>query len=789
MSKLSRFLILAGGLAALAFTPARAQDPTGWNLVWSDEFDQANGTSPSSAKWNFDTGGNGWGNNELQYYTSRTANARIEGGQLVIEAKEEDFGGRDYTSARLITKGKSSWTYGRMEARMKLPRGQGIWPAFWMLGANIDSAPWPQCGEIDIMENIGKEPSIVHGTIHGPGYSGGNPVSGDYTLSGAVLADDFHVFTVEWDQDRIRWFLDGCQYFTVTPSSLPAGTAWVFNQPQFILLNLAVGGNWPGNPNGSTVFPQRLTVDYVRVYSREPQNGANVLANPGFEAGGLANWTTFGANISLATDTACSGTKSSKVYGQFSGGQNDSGLSQDVPALPGDSFQADSWLLTPKNDSIAGANTAWAEVSFHDAGGQVLSLYRSNSLGAGIRGGIWHPLPVNRQLNPVDGSFLGLVTDLVAPEGTVFARKRVVFRQIANAGGSVRFDDLELFKVAGIVPPIPANVTIDPNATWRGFMNVYHLPANGGGLAFAEGWGVADLRATFAGGTLTLAPNTINNPAPYWYIGGGGPDKAGNKIMGANMYVEENGGLSGKTVTFTGKVLANTLTASHTSIAFIKDFAPDYSSANTVTTSLVPGTFTLSLATDPAPGRHVQYGFLTTGPCVWPTDAGDYGSVQATAVLPDPFVTWMNDFDFSTFTTPDLTRTGDPDGDGQNNLVEYALDGDPSSPAASGKTRSSITGNGGDRVLLLTLPVLGNPVFTGSPGKGAVSGSLIYSIEGSNDLVLFDQEVTEVATFAEDMPTLTPGWTYRTFRLAGTVDGEASRGPVGYLRARISGTP
>ncbi len=669
---------------------------------------------------------------------------------------------------------------------MKIPRGQGIWPAFWTLGANIDSVPWPQCGEIDIMENIGREPSILHGTIHGPGYSGGNPVSGDYNLAGAALADDFHVFTVEWDQDRIRWFLDGCQYFTVTPASIPGGTAWVFTQPQFILLNLAVGGNWPGNPNGSTVFPQRLTVDYVRVYSRDAQGGANMLANPGFEAGGLASWNTFGTNVSLATDAACSGTKSAKVYGQFSGGENDSGLSQDVPALPGDSFTAESWLLTPKNDAMVGANTAWAEVSFHDAGGEVLSLYRSPALGTGILGGIWHPLQVNRHLSPADGSLIDLVTDMVAPEGTVFARKRVVFHQVANAGGSVRFDDLELFKVAGVTPPISANVTIDPNASWNGYMNVFQLPANGGGQAFGSGWGIADLRASFSGNTLTLAPNTINDPSNYWYTGA---NHAGNKIMEANMYVEENGGLSGKTVTFTGNVLANTLTSAHTGVAFIKDFAPDYSSANIVTAPLAPGPFTVSLATDPASGRHVQYGFLMTGPNVWPANAGPYGSVQVTAAVPDPFVTWMNGFDFSAFTAPDLIRTGDPDADGQSNVVEYALDGDPSSATASGKTRSSITETGGERALLLTLPVLGNPVFTGSPGKNAVSGSLLYAIEGSNDLTVFDQEVTEVAPLTEDMPALTPGWAYRTFRLPGAVDGEASRGPVGYLRARITSTP
>ena len=152
---------------------------------------------------------------------------------------------------------------------MKIPRGQGIWPAFWMLGTNIASVSWPACGEIDIMENIGKEPGTVHGTVHGPGYSGDAGIGGPSTLpGGAALADDFHVYAIEWETNRIRWFLDRQVYFTLTPANLPAGKEWVFNQPHFLLLNLAVGGGWPGYPDATTTFPQRITVDYVRVYSK-----------------------------------------------------------------------------------------------------------------------------------------------------------------------------------------------------------------------------------------------------------------------------------------------------------------------------------------------------------------------------------------------------------------------------------------------------------------------------------------------------------------------------------------
>ena len=240
-----------------------------WRLIWSDEFKQPDGSAPDPSKWAFDVGGNGWGNNELEYYTSRTNNARIKDGKLVIEARQEDFGGKNITSARLLTKNKYSWTYGRIEARIKVPRGQGIWPAFWMLGTNIDFVHWPTCGEIDIMENIGKEPGTVHGTVHGPGYSGDAGIGGPFALpGGAAFADDFHDFAIEWERNRIRWFVDGQPYFTVTPASLPKGTQWVFNQPKFLLLNLAVGGGWPGYPDAKTTFPQRMVVDYVRVYNK-----------------------------------------------------------------------------------------------------------------------------------------------------------------------------------------------------------------------------------------------------------------------------------------------------------------------------------------------------------------------------------------------------------------------------------------------------------------------------------------------------------------------------------------
>jgi beta-glucanase (GH16 family) len=221
-----------------------------------------------------ETGGNGWGNNELETYTNRTQNAHLQDGNLVITAIKETFTGpdgitRQYTSARLKTAGLFEQKYGRFEARIKITQGQGMWPAFWMLGNNIGTAGWPACGEIDIMENIGKEPSIAHGSMHGPGYSGANGLTGGYTLPSGKLADDFHIFAIEWEASAVRFYVDGNLYETRTPADLPAGKTWVFDHPFFILLNVAVGGDWPGNPDNTTVFPQTMSVDYVRVYTKK----------------------------------------------------------------------------------------------------------------------------------------------------------------------------------------------------------------------------------------------------------------------------------------------------------------------------------------------------------------------------------------------------------------------------------------------------------------------------------------------------------------------------------------
>jgi beta-glucanase (GH16 family) len=263
-------------VAACGSSPgtSAASKPAAWTLDWSDEFNGANGSLPDPTKWTYDIGGNGWGNDELEYYTNRPVNASIQNGNLVIQALKETYTGtdgvtRNYTSARLKTQGLFAQTQGRFEARMKIPAGQGMWPADWMLGNNIDSVGWPACGEIDIMENIGSEPSTVHGSAHGPGYTGGTGVGSQYSLpSGQPLSADFHIYAVEWESNLIRYYLDSTLYETITPASLPSGSPWVFDHPFFLLLNVAVGGSWPGSPDATTVFPQTMLVDYVRVYKR-----------------------------------------------------------------------------------------------------------------------------------------------------------------------------------------------------------------------------------------------------------------------------------------------------------------------------------------------------------------------------------------------------------------------------------------------------------------------------------------------------------------------------------------
>ncbi|MDX3854555.1 family 16 glycosylhydrolase [Streptomyces sp. AK02-01A] len=277
-------LCSAGAVAAVPAGAAAAPEPrtataaAAAAVTFSDDFNGPAGAGVDGGKWQLETGDN-VNNHERQYYTSGNQNAALDGqGNLVITARKENpgnyqcwYGRCEYTSARLNTAGKFTSTYGRVETRMKVPRGQGMWPAFWMLGT--EGGGWPNNGEIDIMENVGFEPGTVHGTLHGPGYSGSGGIGAGYTLPGGqAFADAFHTFAIDWAPDSITWSVDGNVYQRRTPADL-GGRSWVFNKPFFMILNLAVGGYWPGDPNSGTPFPSQLVVDYVRVTTGDSGSG------------------------------------------------------------------------------------------------------------------------------------------------------------------------------------------------------------------------------------------------------------------------------------------------------------------------------------------------------------------------------------------------------------------------------------------------------------------------------------------------------------------------------------
>ncbi|MEV7144096.1 MULTISPECIES: glycoside hydrolase family 16 protein [Streptomyces] len=291
LAALSAVLLASVAVGPAQADPARAAhaqaDPApraAAAVTFQDTFDGAAGSAPNSSKWQIETGDN-VNNHERQYYTAGNNNAKLDGqGHLVIEARRENpnnyqcwYGRCEYTSARLNTSGKFTTTYGRVEARLKVPRGQGMWPAFWMLGNDIGQVGWPNSGEIDIMENVGFEPGTVHGTLHGPGYSGSGGIGAGYSLPGGqAFADAFHTFAVDWSPERITWSVDGTVYQTRTPADL-GGRQWVFNKPFFLILNLAVGGYWPGDPDGSTPFPSQLVVDEVKVTTGESAGGGSAI--------------------------------------------------------------------------------------------------------------------------------------------------------------------------------------------------------------------------------------------------------------------------------------------------------------------------------------------------------------------------------------------------------------------------------------------------------------------------------------------------------------------------------
>ncbi|MEX1295748.1 MAG: glycoside hydrolase family 16 protein [Candidatus Limnocylindrales bacterium] len=287
----SLMVTMAGpGLAGAADEPADddapAHDPMtlpagDWVLAWSDEFEGPAGTPPDPDIWGYDLGDGsgvglvGWGNAERQWYTDEAANVALDGeGHVAIVAREADgsrqcyYGPCEYTSARLLTRDRLEFQHGYLEARLRVPAGFGLWPAFWLLGSNLDEVGWPRSGEIDVMEYVGRRPNELFGTVHGPGYSGSGGISGRVDV-GAPVSDEFHTVGLVWEPDRLAWYLDGRRYHEVTREEI-APNEWVFEQPAFMLLNVAVGGNLGGPVFPDTDFPAQMLVDYVRLYEPVP---------------------------------------------------------------------------------------------------------------------------------------------------------------------------------------------------------------------------------------------------------------------------------------------------------------------------------------------------------------------------------------------------------------------------------------------------------------------------------------------------------------------------------------
>ena len=273
MKKYNKFILLIVISTAL-FTGCKPDnfqklDQHNWTMTWNDEFEGPIGQMPDSTKWSYDLGQgqNGWGNGEYQTYTNRPENVSLDGqGHLVITALNIPFGGANFSSGRIKTQGLFTQQYGRFEARLKSPYGPGVWPAFWMLGENVSQIGWPQCGEIDIMEIRGQVPNTMYGTLHGPGYSGGNSKGKSYSLVNGRFDNNFYTYAIEWDEAKIDFFVDDYLYGRITRNDVPG--QWVYDQPFFMILNVAVGGNFVGFPTSQTPFPQKMTIEYVRVYQK-----------------------------------------------------------------------------------------------------------------------------------------------------------------------------------------------------------------------------------------------------------------------------------------------------------------------------------------------------------------------------------------------------------------------------------------------------------------------------------------------------------------------------------------
>ncbi len=400
-------IIAAVGTVAFGGS-ALAQEVRGWNLTWSDEF---NGTTLDTTKWRAENAAL-VKNNEQQYYSPN--NIQFSGGNMLIKSERLAQGGRPYTSGLIETKNKFSQTFGRIEARMRLPGTQGIWPAFWMLP---QSGAWPP--EIDIMELLGHDPTRVYMSNHWGSWPNVSSWTDNYV--GPNFTSGFNTFAVEWYSNRIEFFVNGVRRATHNQG--------VPQIPFYIIFNTAVGGDWPGNPDGSTVFPQYMRVDWVRVYQPIIQNAGMESMGPNANTG-LYAWNTFGNTFYDGT-IGRTGASSAKIFGTFNGGFNNSGLYQDINATPGKRFRARAYWYTPSVDQIASPNTAAINIEFRNASGGLISFVSTTALDSTGPANTW-----------IDSEVRGL-----APAGTTKVRVVAIFFQNNNAPGSVRVDDIDIREV------------------------------------------------------------------------------------------------------------------------------------------------------------------------------------------------------------------------------------------------------------------------------------------------------------------------------------------------------
>jgi beta-glucanase (GH16 family) len=416
------------GLLALA-SAATGQTLPGYELEWADEF---NGTAVDQFRWERLNRRDSF-NNEKQYY--RPEQATVGNGNLRITATNVPLNGKAYRSGLVRTWAEQ--TYGRWEVRASLPTGQGMWPAIWLLPRN---ANWPSGGEIDIMENRGSQPTIIGSAYHfGADVASHQYIARDfsYSINGqpASFHGSMHTYAVEWDADRIRYFVNGIPHYTFYRNAAP-----ISSTPMSLILNLAVGGDYGGDPNSSTVFPQHFDVDYVRVYSRDAVDPR--LQNSSFESssGGLfAEWDEYSNSTNVRIDpqpgNARTGSAAVQMFGRFNGStSNNSGLFQEIPASPGDVFQLNAFARNRPGDVLLGTNTGQIKIEFIDANGQLLDVGR---------------LQVASSSSPT--SYQEFLLRRTAPANTKFARAVLEMVQRNNAGGAVNFDDVELRRVAGLM--------------------------------------------------------------------------------------------------------------------------------------------------------------------------------------------------------------------------------------------------------------------------------------------------------------------------------------------------